>query len=341
MDDLTTLRDAWDRPAPPSAAAHAAARAALLERASARTAGTAPRRARRFRLPRMGLRLAAVGALAVTIAAGVTVAQNLGGTDKNGHPRPVVPGLPAGAVANAQTVLAQAAEHAQARPHKPPRADQWVYTETRYTSPGNPPIGKVQTSKTPLKTRIDRTWYRADGKRLASYDHGKLEISPTGGGVPPIGYTSLSTLPRDPDALLAWFRRQGAPGDTADERDGHIFDLLGSLLDNNGVVPPQQEATVYRAMAKISGVTLNKEALDVDGRPALAVSRVNEGWLRSEILFDRKTYAFLGERSVAVKDHTGDAGTGKSGSWTVKKGTIDVLFVRLAAGVVDKPGQRP
>lgn len=340
MDDLTTLRDAWDRPAPPSAAAHAAARAALLDRASARTAGTTPRRARRFRLPRMGVRLAAVGALAVTIAAGVTVAQNLGGTDKNGHPRPVVPGLPGGPVANAQTVLYKAAERAQARAFTPPRPGQWTYLETRYTSPGNPPVGKTQTPKWPLKSRVDRMWIRIDGTRLAEYRDGKLEISPTGGGMPPVDYASVVKIPLAPDALLAWVKKDAPNSSTVESSNYTAFQMLASLLNNN-LVPPRQEAAVYRAMAKIPGVTLNKSAVDVAGRPALAVSRVIEGWIRQEVLLDRTSYAYLGERSLAIKDHTGDAGTGEHGTWTVKKGTIDVFSVRLAAAFVDRPGERP
>ncbi|GAA4631254.1 hypothetical protein GCM10023196_059950 [Actinoallomurus vinaceus] len=339
MDDLTTLRDAWDRPAPPSAAAHAAARAALLERASAR--GTAPVARRRLRLPRMGVRLAAVGALAVTIAAGVTVVQNLGGTDKNGHPRPVVPGLPGGSVADAQTVLYKAAERAQGRAFTPPRPGQWSYTETRYTSPGNPEIGAVQTPQSPLKTRVDRLWIRSDGRKIAFYRNGRFTISQPitsqTGSMPPDGYAASAALPRDPDALLALVAKK-VPHATEAERQDNTFDILGGLLNKNAVLPPQLEATVYRALAKIPDVTLNREAVDVEGRPALAVSRVIEGWLRQEILLDRKTYALLGERSIAVKDHTGK---GDDGSWAIKKGTIGVLSVRLAAGIVDKPGQRP
>jgi hypothetical protein len=336
MDDLTTLRDAWDRPAPPSAAAHAAARAALLERASARTAGTAPGRARRFRLPRMGLRIAAVGALAATIATGVTVAQVLGGVGKDGRPRSGVPGLPAGSVANAQTVLAQAAQRAQGRRFAPPRPDQWSYIETRSTAPGSPRIGTVQTPRSPLKTRIDRHWTRADGKKVALYRNGKLAITATG-GFPPTGYASLAALPRDPDALLAYVAKD-VPHATEEERWDHTFDSLGSLLNANAVLPPWEEATIYRALAKVPGVTLNKGAVDVEGHPALAVSRVGEGWLREEILLDRKTYALLGERSIAIKDHVG---SDDDGSWTIKKGTIGDLTVRLAAGIVDRPGQRP
>jgi hypothetical protein len=127
-------------------------------------------------------------------------------------------------------------------------------------------------------------------------------------------------------------------GRTAEASNDVAFSMLASLLNDN-LVPPRQEAAVYRAMARIPGVTLDKNTVDVAGHPALAVSRVIEGYLRHEVLLDRATYAYRGERSVVIKDHTGDAGPGEHGTWTVKKGTIDVFSVRLAAAFVDRPGQ--
>jgi hypothetical protein len=44
------------------------------------------------------------------------------------------------------------------------------------------------------------------------------------------------------------------------------------------------EAACFQALGRLSGVTLVPGAVNVDGRPALAVARVHEGWLRDEIL---------------------------------------------------------
>jgi hypothetical protein len=250
-------------------------------------------------------------------------------------------------------VLYRAADSAQTRAFTAPRDDQWTYIETRNISPGKPLYGQVQTPKTPLKTKIDRTWTRADGKQVAFFENGRLVVSPSGGAMPPQDYASVAALPRDPDALLAWVYKQGVPGMVKkDPRDSRAFGLLGGILRNN-VLPPQLEATIYRALAKIPGVTLNKGAVDIAGRPALGVAYVTEGWVNQEILLDRKTYAYRGDRSIVVKDHTetisdqklegkdGKMHVDKGGTWTVKKGTIDVLILRTAAGIVDKPGQRP
>jgi hypothetical protein len=343
-DDITTLRAVRPRVDAPSAAVRAAAYAALMERA-ALTVPT-PERARRVRLPRMGLRFAVAGGLAGAVAAAAIAAYGLGGADENGRPRsvppslPGLPGLPGAPVASAQAALYQAADHAGSRAFTPPRPGQWTYLETRYTSPGKPALGTTQTPKSPLKTRVDRAWTRIDGTRTAFYDHGKLITVATGGAMPPVDYASVVKIPLDPDALIAWAQQGAPPARTAGERDGEAFRMLASLLNNN-LVPPRQEAAVYRAMAKIPGVTLDQKTVDVAGRPALAVSRVIEGYLRQEVLLDRASYAYLGERSVVTKDHTGDGGTGDHGTWTVKKGTVDVFSVRVAAAFVDQPGQRP
>lgn len=326
-------------------------RAALAQVTASTDRRTLSQSGRRVRLPRTGVRLAAVGVLAVMIAAGVTVAQNLSGVDQNGKPRPVVPGLPAGPVANAQDALNRAADSAQARSFTAPRNDQWIYTETRSQSPGKPQYGQVQTSRTPLKTEIRREWIRADGRQMAWIEDGKLMLAPTGGAMPPSDYASLAALPHDPDALLAWCDKEPAP--LKGGRYASEFALLTSILGNSGVLPPPVEATIYRALAKIPVVTLNKQAVDVAGRPALSLSYAIEGWLRKEILLDRTTYTYLGERSIAIKDHSrtdptqkyrGKSGTLqviKGGTWKVQKGTIDQLSVRTAAGIVDRPGQRP
>ncbi|WP_433510791.1 CU044_5270 family protein [Nonomuraea sp. CA-143628] len=332
--DLDALRRAWPEPAPPSHDSCSVARAALLQEATA----AVPRRARRFRLPRAGGRVLAAGALAVVITAVASVVGIPGGDT----PRPIVPGLALPA-ANAQVLLHKAAAVARDRPFTAPRPNQWVYIETRIQGPGNAAPGEVQTPKTPMKTTVDRAWTRADGKVLAMFEDGKLVRSSTGGGMPPVDYATVAALPTDPDALLAWlYRNLGG----SQKEDVVAYRLLGSLLNDN-LVPPAQEAAVYQAMAKIPGVTVNEDAVDVAGRPALAVGCVEDGWVGHEILLDRTTYTYLGERAVAVADHTSAAqvpspeGNQQTASHTIKKGTVMSLSVRLAIGITDKPGVRP
>ncbi|MFC4048978.1 CU044_5270 family protein [Actinomadura syzygii] len=272
-------------------------------------------------------RVVVAGGLAVAIAGGTTVAQNLGGADENGRRNPGVPAFLAGPVANAEQALGRAAFEARRRPFTAPRPDQWAYVQTEYRRVGNPEKQGVFTSESRPKKVVDSLWTRADGKMMASLEGGKLELSPTGGAMPPQDYATLSKLPRDPDALLAWARKASRGGETGQ------FSILGSVLADS-VLPPAQEAAIYQALAKTPGVTLDKQAVDLRGRPALSLSLPAEGWLRQEVLLDPSTFAYRGHRTLVTEDHT-DQGM------TYKKGTVESQSVRLASGIVDRPGQRP
>ncbi|MEV0400514.1 CU044_5270 family protein [Actinoallomurus sp. NPDC050550] len=321
---------------PPASTAVIEGRRRLLAAAQGVPATTPSRRP--FRLPRAGV----VGALAVAIAAGVTIAQNVGGTDGHGHPRPVIPIIPAGPVANAEDVLKRAASAADSRPFAP-RPDQWIYVESHQRFPA---IGtRVNTPKTPLVKFVERTWWRADGTQIArtqegQYGDGKLRIE-NGNQLWKHNYPLLAALPTDPAALDAWVASHefigGMKPKNAEERAAALYGQYCAIL-RNGVAPPKVVAAVYRAIARISGVTLRKNTVDLEGRPAIAVGRVEEGYLFVEILIDPKTYAYLGERDIAVKDHASTALDGRS---TIKKGAILNLETHATPTIVDRPGQRP
>ncbi|MES9536802.1 CU044_5270 family protein [Actinomadura sp. NPDC000600] len=319
MNDLDEVRRimAPADPCPPGAfdgAAHDPAGRAAYERITASEARrSGPSRRTTFRL-------VAAGGVAGALIAGAAVAT--GGSGE--QPAPV-------AATETQRVLNVAATFALKQPFTAPRPGQWVYTETRYRRSGAPGRGQVVRPGSPLKTQVDRNWVRADGRRMALYDHGKLVTSATGGGMPPIDYATVAKLPTDPDGMLAWARAQETPN----EPNGGAFQLLGSLLLNNGALPPAQTAAAYRAMAKIPGVTVDRAAKDGAGHKAISVSFLIEGWAKDEILLHPSTYAYKGHRTTVAKDHTMPDGG------RFLKGAVDSYSVRLAAGVVDRPGQRP
>ncbi|MFB4296918.1 CU044_5270 family protein [Actinomadura sp. NTSP31] len=329
MNDLDILRDTWAEPAPPSGAARASARAALLERAAGSRPEPRPARRVRLRLPRPAVRLVAVGVLAAAVAVGVTVVQS-GGTDGHGRPRPVLPGIPAGPVANASEALERAAQAAERRPFTPPRPDQWVYVESRVRR-GDTPNGPVSKGR----TLVTRDWKRADGEKVAGLEHGKIVFADTMPTTPPSDYASLAAMPTAPDALLRWlYQQMGGLGDTAEGRYETAYSMLGAVLRDN-LLPPKTEAAVFRALKQIPGVTLARAP--VQGRPALALARLEEGWLHEELMLDPNTYRYLGEQSVAVKNHTDH---GDDGNLAVKKGDVLNMTIRLKTAIVDAPGQQ-
>ncbi|HEU5031842.1 MAG TPA: CU044_5270 family protein [Spirillospora sp.] len=320
MNDLHEVRRvmAPADPCPPGAfdgAAHDTAGRAAYERITA-SAARRPGPSRRTTF-----RLVAAGGVAGALIAGAVVATSDG---EPHHPAPV-------AVTETQQVLNVAATFALKQPFTAPRPGQWVYTETVYRRSGVPGKGTIVKPGSPLRKTVDRVWVRADGRRMAMYDHGRLVTSATGGALPPTDYPTVSKLPTDPDGMLAWARRQPTPGGG----NGGAFGLLASLLLNNGALPPAQTAAAYRALAKIPGVTVDRTARDGAGHKAVSVSFLIEGWAKDEVLLDPSTYAYRGHRTTVVQDHAMPDGG------RFLKGAVESYSVRLAAGVVDRPGRRP
>jgi hypothetical protein len=322
--DLGLLDDAFEVPVPPSPEVRARARAALLAHAADRAL---PRRRSR----RRARRVAWAAGLAVVAAAGVTVAVDLGGTDAGDGPRSIIPGVPS---ASAE-VLEQAAANAEREPFTPPRDDQWIYTKLRFTSSdGGVPLFRME-------------WRRADGGGMAMLDeHGRLRVDTLAPEKDPArkrvrgpfdSYKAAAALPPDPDALLRWAYEQtenitGA-GSTP---DAEVYSIFRGIL-GGGVLPPDLEAAIFRAMKQIPGVTVS--TTDVLGRPALALAFTDD-WLRQELLLDAHEYTYRGRRSTVVRDAVINPLKAGNATGEVKKGHV-VMAVQVAAGIVDKPGERP
>ncbi|MEV5749948.1 CU044_5270 family protein [Actinoallomurus sp. NPDC052308] len=301
----------------------------------ARVTASFDERASRVRLPRMGVRLAAVGAMAVTLAAGVTVAQNLGGVDQNGHRRTGIPGLPAGPVASAAELVHRATLKAAAEPAPQPRPDQWTYVKETYATSSAGTAGALSGSPD-RRVTVER-WLRVDGTRRATQvDGGRLDSATTTpmdrSAVPRSDYAYLRSLPTDPKALLALVYRQSAQFPLG--RDAAAFTMIEDLM-RRSVLPPRLRAALYGALAAIPGVRFAKDVTDTAGRHGVALYRIDEGYLRTDVIVDPTTYAYLGYRSITVKAHTS---TDERGTTRVAKGQILGWSAQLATAIVDQPG---
>jgi hypothetical protein len=143
-------------------------------------------------------------------------------------------------------------------------------------------------------------------------------------------YRYLTTLPTDPDALLALIRASvsvtaGSKPDAVPDSDQEAFGRIGDLI-RLAILPPRLAAALYRAAAKIPGVRIVPNAVDAAGRHGIGVARTmnaaaahpapGEGGVgvaivdNLEWIFDAKTYHLLGERlgskismnSIAITD---------------------------------------
>jgi hypothetical protein len=142
-------------------------------------------------------------------------------------------------------------------------------------------------------------------------------------------YEELAKLPTDPDALLKaiYADPDTKQGDAATEHQ-RAFETIGTLLEEE-VLPPALGAALYKAVAKIPGVTIVDSSQDAAGREGIAVARQEQG-ARTEWIFDRKSLEYLGRRKVQIEDT----------QW-LKKGMLLATTAIFESGMVDRLGERP
>ncbi|MEU1283137.1 CU044_5270 family protein [Kitasatospora sp. NPDC005856] len=321
-------------------------REALLRKAAeprGRPAPRAPlRRSARFRI--------AVPALVCALAVAGVVAVDLGGAGTAGRDRTVAEGGAPG-TSEAVRLLDRIALAAAGSEQPTARADQFVYIESKVAyaaqSAGGGPV-----TMAPVHSR--QVWLSADGSRpgLLREEGGSdtrlgedgpvLRLDRPGatprpdatrGSGPSIGepaHVYVASLPTDPDALLKLIREQtrGQSRSQGQDPDQRAFAAIGDLLAETWA-PPQVSAALYRAAERIPGVTVVGSAVDAAGREGVAVARTAHGQ-QTQWVFDRTTYAFLGERTVLSE--VGDAGPA---------GTVVGTSAVLARGAVDRVGELP
>lgn len=289
---------------------------------------TAARGRRRpaVRVPRLRPALTAgVAAVAVASVAGVMV-----GTDST--PSTI-------RVDSASATLDKAAQTIEKKPYATPRPHQWIYLKmAEYganTAGGNRPS-------------FTETWERFDGRQEAVLDGGKLTVDEkTGGGdtgTPEGASALLRSLPTDPKALLATLSAKvgGQPrGDAAPGRDGLLFANIVQLIRNTRIgAPPKTQAALYRAIATLHGVRVEKNMTDGLGRHVIGVT---QGSTYSYVLLDPGSYQVLGIQSVWSGHPTPTElrmAKTKKLNLDLPKGTITYGLVTVTTVTVDRAGQR-
>ncbi|MER7700169.1 CU044_5270 family protein [Streptomyces sp. NPDC096095] len=215
------------------------------------------------------------------------------------------------------------------------RDDQFLYTRSKVReaeigsgkavlSPLTEKEGWAPQDPRPLK-RIGLT--RVDGKdEVSNAPLGDDNGTPAGLSRPT--YHWLASLPTDPDELLAYLRTH-VRKDAERETDQIVFEQIGVLL--GGVLPPKTAAALYRAAANIPGVEEAPDAKDAIGRTGLGIAREDtEHGNRTEWVFDKEDYSFLGSRAYRTKDAP-----------YAKAGTLLSSTAEIEHAIVDEAGQVP
>ncbi|MEU7858429.1 CU044_5270 family protein [Nonomuraea sp. NPDC049141] len=335
MDELKLIEAVFAEPEPTPEAA-AKGRDRLLRTAQAS----------RFHRPRRRWpsappvrRVALVGAMAVMLTGGIIVTQvSLGGSD------PRTPGfLIAAPPADAQALLTLAARAAAGRPDTVPARGQYVHTKmlaqhSLYTTDksGRTLYTKVLVSEERWEAAdVGKPWLSrsqnlsATGPAPRTYwDRGVEDIVSESGACPgQPAYARLGAWPTDPAQA-----RAKIVADTGEE-PLRIWRSLQSLV-RESVVRPSLSAALYQVAAGLDGIVLIHDAVDAAGRPGLAVAMDEGNGTRSELIFDRKTYQYLGERTVNTRDR--EVKVSSDSEYTEKKSAVTgtaVLAVDLAPGL--------
>ncbi|GAA4930914.1 CU044_5270 family protein [Streptomyces coeruleoprunus] len=303
-------------------------RARRLKEALLREAAAAePPRTRVPRAVRPRLIRYMAPAVACALAIGGAVAVDL--RDAPGPTTPVEGGAP-----EATRLLNRIALAAAKDPRPAVRSEQFVYIESRVAYGAQSAAGGPVTMAA-VHTR--QVWLSVDGSRPGLLREGgapdmPLSVPDSGGGS--LAYPThryVASLPTDPDALLRLIRSEtrGDAGRTpSPDADQRAFTAIGDLVAETWA-PPRVCAALYKAAARIPGVTVIPAATDAAGREGVAVARTAHG-RQTQWIFDRTTYAFLGERTVLTE--TGEAGPA---------GTVVGISAVLTKAAVDGAGDKP
>ncbi|MFF7641958.1 CU044_5270 family protein [Streptomyces canus] len=215
------------------------------------------------------------------------------------------------------------------------RDDQFLYIASKVAST-YPKTVDDKTTVVSEKLHSRQVWESPDGRNGWLIEPGNTsEDGITLAGPNPLSsaYDRLAKLPTDPEALLRKiYQESDAVRDPEVPRDQAAFVAIGDLLTES-YPPANLTAALYKAAAEIPGVVAVDDAVDAVGRHGVAVARLDEqSGQRTEWIFDKKTYAFLGERSVQVEP-----------SETFKKGTVTFTVAITRRAVVNEmkevPGQ--
>jgi len=227
--------------------------------------------------------------------------------------------------ASAAVILEAAANTVDQHGYPHPRSDQYIYREVLHV------IGNGE------KTLV-RSWESADGTRAgeirwSGYLTNTVAIPPyhEGDGLSHAPYTRLAELPTDPDELLRILRNDPQvlattphPAPNADQitPDLRTWDVIRDLV---GKVPGPQQAALFRAAAKLPGLTRVDQATDAAGRSGVGIAMADPRLGLVELLFDKESHRFLGEPVLSGRD----------------KDAIEFNDTVVRTAVVDKVGQLP
>ncbi|MEU3339477.1 CU044_5270 family protein [Streptomyces sp. NPDC006668] len=209
--------------------------------------------------------------------------------------------------ARAADLLNRIAEVAAAKQAVPVRDDQYVYVRTQ---------GFMKFADDDIRVLRESTWTAVDGKRaglrritvlvgppprprdpFASYSKGThdMRLNPDANVTT---YRELAALPTDPDALLEKLYAHGRSEGQSEQ--SAALEKIGDMLPDATLLPAL-DAALYRAAARIPGVSVVQNAKDYAGRSGIGLTFKDRGD-RTVWVFDKRSLDYLGSNKEALLD---------------------------------------
>ncbi|MDX3641591.1 CU044_5270 family protein [Streptomyces sp. MB09-02B] len=254
---------------------------------------------------------------------------------------------------SAADLLERVAEAAGKRSLPKVRDDQFVYTERddyhwKMDSEKNDMSCPMTLEAYPHGVR--EFWASVDGEHTGQYRgrgvDGEVEEWPVPKQPAEEGVNFFreveDDLPADADGMYRYL--YGSKGDErasgAKSADRKAFEKASTLLAEQ-LLPPKTEAALYRAVARIPGLTVYEGSVDAAGRTGVSVGLDGDwpddwgqGPTRHELLFDYRTLEFLASDTVNL-DPLDDSCD------TLETGDLVSSAAILERTVVDRTGERP
>ncbi|NUW29959.1 CU044_5270 family protein [Nonomuraea sp. SMC257] len=136
-------------------------------------------------------------------------------------------------------------------------------------------------------------------------------------------YPTIKRLPTDVEGMRAHLDAMWKP--KAKKLTPFLAFLAARELLWQTYLPAAQRSALYQALSTFPGITIDEEVQDAAGRKGIGVGFVSPDGVRWELIFDRDTYALLGDRSVVV-----DAKAAKAPA-----GTLVAATAQLEISVAD------
>lgn len=146
-------------------------------------------------------------------------------------------------------------------------------------------------------------------------------------------YAAIKKLPVDAEGMRAHLYSAHEPNEKGVQADQSAFTRASDLLRETYVPAPQRKA-LYQALATIPGVSVAEGARDAAGREGIGVGLVTQAGTRDDLIFDRESFALLGERSEVVDAAVAGA---PAGSLLASTAQLEVSVADEAPEVAGEP----